>query len=180
MFTSWKESSDDGREMVRQPFPVKLLRSFVWLCCRIKRGLELDFSSTGYKQMMISVVRKLKTGDGIFGVLTLEGNPFTCFTVENLLKAMEPGTYQMEFNYSPKFNRTMPHILDRVRDDMAGGDAGLRIHWANYPNQLDGCIAVGDKEEPDAIDNSITTFNRLYGIINKMDDLKITISESYV
>lgn len=64
----------------------------------------------------------------------------------------------MEFSYSYHFNRIMPHIIVPGRTD-------IMFHWANYPLQLKGCISVGNQEEPDAVDNSIVTFNKLNGII---------------
>src|SRR5271154_7560091 len=95
------------------------------------------------KTMTIIVQRKTKTADGIFGVLTLDWHPFTCVTLENLVKSIPAGIYDLNFTYSPHFNRVMPHIIVPSRDALAGGDAGIRIHWANFPTQLDGCIAVG-------------------------------------
>jgi hypothetical protein len=41
--------------------------------------------------------------------------------------------------------------------------------------QLEGCIAVGDKEEPDAVDNSRNTFNLLFKFISAEKDLKIQV-----
>jgi len=129
--------------------------------------------------MLITVQRQKRTSDGIFGVLTLDFNPFVCFTVENLLDEMLAGIYDVTFDYSPAFNRAMPHIWDPARDAAAKArgqeNAGLRIHWANFPKQLRGCIAVGDKEEPDAIDDSVTTFNQLYKLIKPITGLKIQI-----
>jgi Family of unknown function (DUF5675) len=118
--------------------------------------------------MIIRVQRKRKTEDGIFGILSIDGNPFGCFTVENLKDSIPAGYYPVEFTYSPAFNQIMPLI------DVPGRTA-IRIHPANYPGQLLGCIAVGDQEEPDAIDNSRVTFNQLYKIIDGQTDLHIVI-----
>lgn len=120
--------------------------------------------------MLIRVQRKRKTTDGIFGVLSIDNNPFGCFTVESLEHAIPAGYYSVEFTYSPEFNQTMPLI------DVPNRTA-IRIHPANYPTQLLGCIAVGDKEEPDAVDNSRNTFNSLNKIISGKEDLHIQISD---
>src|SRR5580698_8106511 len=105
------------------------------------------FGWTGYLNrsvlMTIVVQRISKSEDGIFGVMTLDWNPFTCVTLENLAKSIPAGIYVLDFTYSPHFNRVMPHLIVPSRDAAAGGDAGIRIHWANFPAQLDGCIAVG-------------------------------------
>ena len=120
--------------------------------------------------MIIRVQRKRKTTDGIFGVLSIDGNTFGCFTVESLEHAIPPGYYPVEFTYSPRFNQTLPLI------DVPGRTA-IRIHPANYPGELEGCIAVGDKEEPDAVDDSRVTFNQLFKIIDGQEDLHIIVTD---
>lgn len=109
--------------------------------------------------------------------MTLDWNPFTCVTEENLAKCIPPGTYELDFNYSPHFNRIMPHILVPSRDSAAGGDAGIRIHWANFPTQLDGCIAVGTDVDGDSIDESLIPFNQLYAILNQQHGITIEVRD---
>lgn len=125
--------------------------------------------------MIITVQRKSKSSDGIFGVMTLDWHPFTCVTLENLEKSIGAGTYELNFTYSPHFNRVMPHLVVPSRDALAGGDAGIRIHWANFPAQLEGCIAVGTAVDGDSIDESLVPFNQLYAIINQQAGIKIQI-----
>jgi hypothetical protein len=127
--------------------------------------------------MNVIVQRKSETADGIFGVLTLDWNPFTCVTLENLLKSIPSGIYDLNFTYSPHFNRIMPHILVPSRDALAGGDAGIRIHWANFPAQLEGCIAVGTNVDGDSVDASLVPFNQLYAILNMQAGLKIDVRD---
>jgi len=127
--------------------------------------------------MKIIIQRKSKSQDGIFGILTLEWNPFTCVTLENLSKSIPVGIYDLNFTYSPHFNRVMPHLVVPVRDDVAGGDAGIRIHWANFPAQLDGCIAVGTMVDGDSIDQSLIPFNQLYSILNMQDGIKVDVRD---
>lgn len=129
--------------------------------------------------MLLTVTRTNKSQDGIFGNLQIDGNPFKCVTLENLEKEILAGVYDVNFTYSPHFNRIMPHIVDPERDVLAGGDAGLRIHWANFPAQLDGCIAVGTRVNGDSIDESLIPFNQLYAIIQGQEGLKIKITEDY-
>lgn len=129
--------------------------------------------------MLLTVTRTNKSQDGIFGNLQIDGNPFKCVTLENLEKEILAGVYNVNFTYSPHFNRIMPHIVDPERDVLAGGDAGLRIHWANFPAQLDGCIAVGTRVNGDSIDESLIPFNQLYAIIQGQEGLKIKITEDY-
>lgn len=125
--------------------------------------------------MIIYIHRKSKTIDGIFGTLTIDKNPFTCVTLENLDKSIPAGIYDLNFTYSPHFNRTMPHLLVSSRDLAAGGDAGIRIHWANFPAQLEGCIAVGTAVDGDSIDESLVPFNQLYAIMNQQSGIKVQV-----
>lgn len=131
--------------------------------------------------MKIIVDRKRLTEDAILGKLSLDFNPFTCFTLENKLLAVPAGLFKVTFDYSKTFNRMMPHIWvpDRDAAARARGDdnAGLRIHWGNLPKNYKGCIGVGDKEEADAIDNTVATFNQLYKIISSVQDLYIQIND---
>lgn len=127
--------------------------------------------------MLITVQRKTKTSDGIFGQLTLDWNPFTCVTLENLAKSIPAGLYDVNFTYSPHFNRVMPHIIVPSRDQLAGGDAGIRVHWANFPAQLEGCIAVGTMVDGDSIDESLVPFNQLYAILNMQAGIKIQVND---
>lgn len=120
--------------------------------------------------MTIKVQRKRKTIDGIIGTLSIDNNTFTCFTIENLEHAIPAGLYPVEFTYSPAFNRVMPLI------NVPGREA-IRIHPANLPTQLLGCIAVGDREEPDAVDNSRVTFNQLNKTISGQKDLQIHVMD---
>ena len=129
--------------------------------------------------MILTVTRTFKSQDGIFGTLVIDTNPFKCVTSENLAKQIEPGVYDVNFTFSPHFNRTMPHIIDPARDALAGGDAGLRIHWANFPAQLEGCIAVGTAVDGDSIDESLIPFNQLYAIIQEQVGLKLKVVEDY-
>ena len=117
-------------------------------------------------KMLIQVKRTKKTFDGILGVMTLQGNPFICYTIENLEKSIPAGTYDVVWAWSPKFNRETPHIIVPNR-------TFIEIHTANYPYQLEGCIAVGDHLEDDAVDNSKVTDKRLEDILHTWDSMKI-------
>lgn len=117
---------------------------------------------------MIKVQRETFTSDGIFGTLTLDDHTFTCKTLERKDKAIDAGIYSMEFTYSPAFNRIMPLIN-------VPGREGIRIHWANYPQQLEGCISVGEKIDGDAVDSSRIAFNQLWNVIHDKTPLNIQV-----
>lgn len=138
----------------------------------LERGIEFGWSIrfwwTGYRKMRITIQRKSSTVDGIFGVLTLDWNPFTCVTLENRDKAIPAGIYEVDFSYSPHFNRIMPLIL-------VPGREGVRYHWANFPAQLEGCIAVGTAVDGDSIDQSLIPFNRLYALMGQQHGITTEI-----
>lgn len=72
----------------------------------------------------------------------------------------------------------MPHIIVPSRDsDAPDGDAGIRIHPANFPFQLEGCIAVGDTQEEHAVNNSKRTFESLFKIVDQDFDLSIEVKD---
>jgi hypothetical protein len=119
--------------------------------------------------MIVSVTRTHKTSDGIFGKMALDWNPFTCVTLENLQKELAVGTWPLTFSYSPHFNRTMPLIN-------VPGRTWTWIHWANFPIQLEGCVAVGQKMDGDAVDNSQVEWNQLWDILNMQAGITVKIS----
>lgn len=150
----------------------------------LRRGVYVSFSRRfgwwgNTNEMKLTLIRNKKTHDGIFGNLMMNMSLFKCFTCENLDKAVHPGTYLVKFDYSPRFNRTMPHLIVPDRDSLAGGDAGIRIHWGNNPSDYQGCIGVGNGQQGDSIDNTVETFNKLYSIINPHKDVSIEITENY-
>ena len=130
--------------------------------------------------MKIQVTRTRKTADGILGVLVVEGL-LTEATVENLEHSVPAGIYDLDIDKSPRLGIFTPHLRVPSRDAQAGGDAGIRIHPANYPHELRGCIAVGTAAEANAVDHSRTAFARLMAILMETEEpLTIEISEAFV
>lgn len=122
--------------------------------------------------MLITATRTSKSTDGIFGNLAIDGSPFKCVTLERLGMEILAGIYSVEFTFSPDFNRVMP-LID------VPGRTGCRFHWANFPHQLLGCIALGEKVDVDAIDESVIAFNQFYAIIQGQEGLTVKIVEDY-
>lgn len=110
------------------------------------------------------VTRFKTTTDAYFGKLSLNGI-FVCYTLERIAVAIPEGTYAAVIDLSPHLNYKCPHLRVPARDSAAGGDAGIRIHVANEPCQVDGCIAVGDSIDGDAMDNSGDAFRRLMALL---------------
>ena len=99
--------------------------------------------------MHITVTRTNKSPDGAFGIATADMSSYKCVTEENLAKIIPPGTYSVLFMWSDNFQQIMPHII-------VPGRTAIEIHWANFPIQLEGCLALGTAEEisADCIDQS--------------------------
>lgn len=80
------------------------------------------------------LVRNEKIDNCLFGELFSPNGDFICFTLENYKKAIKFGRYNTDFTFSPRFGRRLPLIL-------VPGRSGIRIHSANYPYELTGCVA---------------------------------------
>jgi hypothetical protein len=118
--------------------------------------------------MKITVQRTSYGTQATEGALSLDNDPFTCVTLEPFARpagapkvqnktAIPAGTYPVEINFSPHFNRDMP-LLDAVPNFSA-----VRIHWGNTDAATDGCILVGRATlNQDFISASIDTFNELF------------------
>lgn len=135
----------------------------------------------------IYVARKAKSSDGIFGRLSCDYNTFKCETVEKLAKAIAPGRYKVTFDVSPHMGYLTPHLAVPDRDKAAGGDAGIRVHKANEPKQLEGCIAlgqcgddsIGECVADDSVQTSKIAFDEFMLLTDKAKETWIEVSEAY-
>jgi hypothetical protein len=138
--------------------------------------------------MKLFLVRKWKTDRSFTGELFI-GEDFQCFTLElpELYenKANVPqktccptGIYEIELYPSPHFKRLVP-LLKRVP-----GRSSIEIHIANEPEQLRGCIAVGQYRGRDYIGQSKAAFDPLFEKIQfaiasgELVTITITVAEA--
>jgi len=94
------------------------------------------------------------------------GGKFECFTLEDIVRrpgvkvygqtAIPAGTYQVIINWSPRFQRQLPLLINVPRFD------GIRIHTGNKAADTDGCILVGDSPTPGWLGQSKVAFDRLF------------------
>lgn len=115
---------------------------------------------------LIKVSRKWKTDKSTIGELTFD--ELKCFTLEDPVRdgpkipgdtAIPAGRYEVICNYSNRFGRLLPMIMN------VPGFSGVRIHLGNRPNDTEGCILVGkdyDPSIPDVISNSRMAFLPLF------------------
>lgn len=74
--------------------------------------------------------------------------------------AIPTGVYEMVFNYSAKFKRELPLLLN------VPGYTGIRWHPGNTDVDTEGCQLPG-KEGKRMVTNSVATFNKLMPILKK-------------
>lgn len=101
--------------------------------------------------MKLTLERDTFGYNGTFGVLSVDGIPF-CNTLEPCLGITEkfgkygrgacikPGTYSIDFHYSPKFKRYMMTLCGVL------GRSDILIHSGNTISDTVGCILVGKLE----------------------------------
>lgn len=89
--------------------------------------------------------------------------------------AIPTGVYEMVFNYSDKFKRELPLLLD------VPGYAGIRIHEGNFSENTDGCLLPG-KEGKRMVTNSVATLKKLLPILkaaSKKEKIYVFVTTNY-
>lgn len=128
--------------------------------------------------MILKLVRTTYTSTTTLGKLYVN-DKFNCWTLEDIdrgllsstpikqiqkakvrsLTAIPKGKYEIIINYSPRFKRQLPLLLN------VPGFTGIRIHPGNTAEHTDGCILVGEYLNDNYIKNSTTTFNKLFTLL---------------
>lgn len=127
--------------------------------------------------MKLSLLRYESGPKATLGTLAINGS-FNCYTLEDVVREQEGlavekwkipgctaiprGIYKVIIDFSNRFGRPLPHVLD------VPGYTGVRIHPGNTSENTEGCILVGGKPTgPDFIPNSRQTFNKLFSILEQ-------------
>ncbi len=124
--------------------------------------------------MELSLVREKFSTESTGGSLFIVGiTECECFTLEDEDRALEAGgeklygrtaiprgRYKIELDWSPKYGRDMPHVLN------VPGFEGIRIHAGNSERDTEGCILVGQKRHQDYIRDSKLAFDALLSKLN--------------
>ena len=115
--------------------------------------------------MNIKVIRKEFTDKSTIGELHIN-DVFECYTLEDRYRpdgtkvphetCIPMGTYPVVIDFSNRFQRKMPHILNVPKFD------GIRIHSGNKADDTEGCILVGQTKSTDFIGGSRLAFAALF------------------
>ena len=92
------------------------------------------------------------------------GEEFLCFSLEDTVRkvkikgktAIPSGTYEVIINWSNRFQKPMPLLLN------VPGFQGIRIHPGNTAKDTDGCILIGNEKYANQIGESRQAFEEFY------------------
>lgn len=110
------------------------------------------------------------------GRLLIDGVQF-CYILEDVDRKLEcdgekvygktaipRGTYKIVLDYSNRFKRVLPRLLD------VPGYVGVRIHPGNDAEDTDGCLLPGSTWRKNWVSNSRTTFDQLFDQLEQADE----------
>ncbi|MGH9967986.1 MAG: DUF5675 family protein [Pyrinomonadaceae bacterium] len=110
--------------------------------------------------MKLRLERKWLTAVSTVGELYLDGR-FECYTLELPIRDGKPGTaipagtYELRLDPSPRFLMDMPELFG------IPGRSTILIHWGNTAADTEGCILVGQTQQPNFVGHSRIAFKRL-------------------
>ena len=113
--------------------------------------------------MKLLLQRHVSTDECTTGDLYLNGQWY-CYTLEDVVRkdkikgktAIPRGLYKVTVNWSSRFNRPLPLLLDVPKF------VGVRIHTGNTADDTEGCILVGKALGKDGIYKSKEAYNDLF------------------
>lgn len=119
--------------------------------------------------MKLVLIRDMPRRFYTLGTLNVNGELF-CYTLEDEVRegpkvpgktAIPYGTYKVIVDYSLRFKRLMPLLID------VPNFTGIRIHPGNTAEDTEGCILVGQdrREEEGTLVGSRSAFNELFGML---------------
>lgn len=81
------------------------------------------------------------------------------------------GTYKMVINYSPRFKRELPRLLDVPHF------SGILIHPGNTADDSHGCILLGYNDQIGRVSNSRMWFDKFFKLLKDsgLNEFKITV-----
>lgn len=126
--------------------------------------------------MKLLLQREVLTPSSSIGKLYVN-SLFECFTLEDYDARLEEGgtkvagstaiprgTYRVILDYSNRFKRVLPRLLD------VPNYVGVRIHPGNTSEDTEGCILTGTGTAPDRLYNSRAAFEKLFNKLEQADE----------
>lgn len=116
--------------------------------------------------MRIRIERKWPKDNYIIGRLYIDGE-FLCNSLEPPWQnnarytAIPKGIYEVIMNYSPKFKRVLPLLLNVPER------SSIRIHKGNYPKDTQGCILPGENTKVGMVLSSTKYEERICKLISE-------------
>lgn len=118
--------------------------------------------------MILTLKRSNHTAKATIGSLFIDG-AFECFTLEDVVRpvkiagetAIPAGRYEIIINFSNRFQRRMPLLLNVPNFD------GVRIHTGNTDADTHGCILVGKHKAVNKITGSRSAYSALFKKLDK-------------
>lgn len=118
--------------------------------------------------MKLLLVRDAYTLTSTLGKLYVDGS-YQCETLEDCDRQLETGgdkqqdataiprgIYVVTIDFSTRFGKDMPHVLDVPQF------TGVRIHPGNSSQDTHGCVLVGLRRGADYVSQSVVAFTQLY------------------
>ena len=137
--------------------------------------------------MKVHLQRTFRTPLATYGVLTVVDGPLTlfkCLTLElpwrdnkRSISCAPPGAYPMDFEWSPRFKQNLWELKE------VPNRSEIKIHSANYVEQLNGCIALGsgiadiNGDGIADITNSRATVGRFHKVLKDEKTVYIIIAD---
>lgn len=116
--------------------------------------------------MKLELIRDQKTKSCTFGKLFVNGK-FFCYTLEDIIRekkvkhqtAIDAGKYQVVINYSIRFKKMMPLLINVPNFE------GIRIHAGNTHANTSGCILLGREKGEECLIDSKSVFSEFMEIL---------------
>ena len=134
--------------------------------------------------MELKLLRKYCKPSYTIGQLYIE-DKYSCDTIEDTVRdlvtekkvkgrtAIPAGRYRVVLNWSPRFKKPLPLLLDVPHFE------GIRIHAGNTAKDTEGCILVGRNTQPGTLTESKATMAELMQVLtsanNRKEEMWITV-----
>lgn len=134
--------------------------------------IDVPLTWTGYRKRtnVLLLERLYFTDRSTIGELSIDADK-VCYTLEDTCRAngikiagktaIPAGRYEVIVNWSDRFKRPMPLLLN------VPGFDGVRIHTGNTELDVAGCIALGMRHEEDRLFDSRKAWDLVWPVIRE-------------